>query len=178
MEPIPQDEPALTPARLPQPRGRSRWRWSTPGRAAVTSGTMAAVLGLGAGVAGATSGSSSSSGTSTAPSPKGQPPRGTRPTVGGHITALSGDTITLRTRDSSATTVGYSASTKFTTFSAKGATGTSASALKVGDVIGVVGTTGTNGTVSATNIVVGNGPPGAAGRRGTGSRPPASPPSE
>jgi hypothetical protein len=171
MDTTPRDEPALTPAHLPHPRGRARWRWSTPSRAAVAGGTMAAVLGLGAGVPGATSGStaSTSSGNTTSTAPKGQPPQGTRPTIGGKITALSGTSITVRTRDSGATTIEYSAGTKFTTFSAKGSTtSTSASALKVGDFVGVIGTTESNGTVSATTIMIGTGPPG-----GTRARPPA-----
>ena len=177
METTPRDEPALTPAHLPQPRGRARWRWSTPGRAAVAGGTMAAVLGLGAGVAGAASGPSAppSSGGSTSEAPTGQPAGGNLPTVGGRITALSGDEITVRTRDDSATTVDYSASTTFTTFTAKGTnTATSASALKVGDFIGVVGTKESNGTVSATKIMVSTGPPGGTGARpaaGAGARP-------
>jgi hypothetical protein len=180
MESTPNGEPALTTAHLPQPRGRSRWRWSTPRRAAVAGGTMAAVLGLSTGVAGAAGGPTSSEGTS-APASKGQPPSGTRPTVGGRITALSGDDITVRTRDANATTVVYSASTTFTALSTKGtntSTSSSASDLKVGDFIGVVGTKQSNGTVSATSIMVSTGPPGgrggppsASGRGGTGTRP-------
>jgi hypothetical protein len=170
METTPRDEPALTPAHLPQPRGRARWRWSTPGRAVVAGGTMAAVLGLGAGVAGATSASTASASSDGTTSPvQGKPPQGTRPTIGGKITALSGTTITVRTRDSGATTIDYSAGTKFTTFSAKGSTtSTSASALKVGDFVGVIGTKESNGTVSATTIMISTGPPG-----GSGTRPPA-----
>ena len=170
MQTSPHDEPAPTPAHLPQPRGRARWRWSTPGRAAVAGGTMAAVLGLGAGVAGATgpSNASASSGGSGSPM-RGKPPQGARPTLGGKITALSGTSITVRTRDSSATTVDYSDNTKFTTFSAKGSTtATSASALKVGEFVGVIGTKESNGTVSATTIMISTGPPG-----GSGARPPA-----
>jgi hypothetical protein len=183
METTPHYEPTVTTAHLPQPRGRARWRWSTPGRAAVAGGTMAAVLGLGAGVAGASSSSSASSSPSSSeanatPSAPGQPPGGTPPTVAGQITALSGNAITLRTRDNSATTVDYSASTTFTSLSAKGSgSTTSASALKVGAFIGVNGTTQSNGTVSASRIMVGARPPGghgrppAAGGRGQGAPP-------
>ena len=104
METTPHDEPAVTTAHLPQPRGRARWRWSTPGRAAVAGGTMAAVLGLGAGVAGATSTRphlDSAASTSARPRPRrrhGRATAATRPTVAGRITALSGNAITLRTR--------------------------------------------------------------------------------
>ncbi len=186
METTPYDEPTVTTAHLPQPRGRAHWRWSTPGRAAVAGGTMAAVLGLGAGVAGASSSSSSSgspsssgstSGTKTTPAAPGEPPGGSRPTVAGRITALSGNAITLRTRDNTATTVDYSASTTFTSLSAKGSgSTTSASTLKVGAFIGVNGSTQSNGTVSALRITVGARPPGgqggpAAGGRGQGAPP-------
>jgi hypothetical protein len=184
MDTTPRDEPALTPAHLPHPRGRARWRWSTPRRAAVAGGTMAAVLGLGAGVAGATSGSTApTSGGTSSPAPNGKPPQGTRPTIGGKITALSGTSITVRTRDAGATTIDFSASTKFATFSAKGSTtSSSASALKVGDFVGVIGTKESNGTVSATTIMIGTGPPGGSGARppavgSGGARPPGGAPS-
>lgn len=172
METTSHDEPALTTAHLPQPRGRARWRWSTPGRAAVAGGTMAAVLGLGAGVAGATSATTASPATNAPPASQKRPPQGTRPTVGGRITALSGNAITLRTRDNSTTTVDYSASTTFTALGAKGtASTTTASALKVGAFVGVQGTTQSNGTVSASSITVSTGqPPGGPGRPPAGGR--------
>jgi hypothetical protein len=191
METTPHDEPTVTTAHLPQPRGRARWRWSTPGRAALAGGTVAAVLGLGAGVAGATSSSSSASGSSSSsgptsgatgrPTSAGQPPGGTRPTVAGRITALSGNAITLRSRDNTTTTVDYSARTTFTSLSAKGTSATSASALKVGAFIGVQGTTQSNGTVSASRIALGAPPSGGQGRppgssgRSEGAPPGASP---
>jgi hypothetical protein len=148
---------------------------------------MAAVLGLGAGVAGATSASSSSSSSSSseAPSTPASPEQtrgGTRPTVAGRITALSGSAITLRTRDNAVTRVDYSASTTFTSLTAKGTSSSaSASALKVGVFIGVRGTTHSNGTVSAARITVSTTPPGgrvgppAAGGRGAGTLPGAAP---
>ena len=110
--------------------------------------------------------------------PTGQRPGGARPTVAGRITALSGHAITVRTRNDTATTVDYSASTTFTLLSAQGTSSTtSASALKVGAFIGVRGTTQSNGTVSASRIVVSTGPPGgqgtppAADGRGAGAPP-------
>jgi hypothetical protein len=172
MDTTPHDESTVTTAHLPQPRGSARWRWSAPGRAAVAGGTMAAVFGLGAGVAGATSSSASSSvsssgsasGAATAPAGPGQRPSGTRPTVAGRITALSGNAITLRTRDNSTTTVDYSAATTFASLSAKGTTSTtSAAALKVGAFVGVRGAAQSNGTVSASRITVSPGPPGGRG---------------
>ena len=172
METTPHDEPALTTAHLPQPRGRARWRWSTPGRAAVAGGAMAVVLGLGAGVAGAASTPSSTSATNGSTASPKRPPQGARPTVAGRITAIVGTAVTVRTRDDGTTTVEYSADTTFTSLGAKGASTTaSASALNVGAFIGVQGTTQSNGTVSASSIMLSTGPPpGGPGRPPVGGR--------
>ncbi len=183
METTPYDEPALTTAHLPQPLGRARWRWSTPGRTAVAGGAMAVVLGLGAGVAGAASAPSPTSATNGSNASPQRPPQGARPTVAGRITAISGTAVMVRTRDDGTTTVEYSADTTFTSLGAKGASTTaSASALKVGVFVGVQGTTQSNGTVSASSIMLSTGPPPggpgrppAGGRGGTGT-PPGAPP--
>ncbi len=117
-----------------------------------------------------------------------------RPTVGGKVTALSDDDITVQTRDNKSVTVVYSSSTAFrTTSGAAGAPGnaksatptptstststsTSASALKVGDYVGVSGTKNANGTVSASTITISAGPPTGAKAGGphTGAPPGAS----
>jgi hypothetical protein len=181
MQTIPNDEPALTTAHLPQPRGSAHWRWSAPRRAAVAGGAMAAVLGLGTGVAGATTSSNSSTSRSGAPSssePRGHGPSGSRPTLGGKITALSADDITVKTSDGSTLTVVYSSKTTFISMSGKGTSNSaSASSLKVGEFIGVWGTkSGT--TVSATAIMIGTMSPngGKGGPPGKGSNTSGTPP--
>jgi hypothetical protein len=148
------DEQAVTTAHLPQPRGRARWRWSTPGRTALAGGRTAAVLGLGT----------------------GERRGATRPTVAGRITAPSGNAITLRWRGDTVTTGDYTvdstAGTTFTVLSARGTTsGTSAPILDVGAFIGVRGITKSDGTVSASRIVVRTRPPGGRVRpRAAGGR--------
>jgi hypothetical protein len=181
MQTTPNDEPALTTAHLPQPRGSARWRWSAPRRVAVAGGAMAAVLGLGAGVAGAATSSNASSSRSSAPSssaPSGHAPSGSRPTLGGKITALSADDITVKTSDGSALTVVYSSKTTFTSMSGKGSSNhASASSLKVGEFIGVRGTK-SGSTVSATSIMIGTMSPngGKGGSPGKGSSTSGTPP--
>ena len=134
---------------------------------------MATVLGFGASAAGATSASGPPSGA------HGQPPGGTRPTVAGKVTAVSGDDVTVQTRGSATTTVVVSSATTYATATRPGAASSAAtaSALKVGDFIGVEGTARSDGTVSARSIVIGAGaPPGNPGGRVRGSRPPGSAP--
>ena len=171
------NEPAPTATQLPQPRGNARWRWSTPRRALVAGGTLAAVLGLGAvGAAAATSGSTSGSGHPPSGSHTSTGHAGPQPTVGGKVTGLSGDDITLQTQGDKSVTVVYSSSTTFKTMAGtqgSGATSSSsAAALKVGDFVGVDGTKNANGTVSASSVTIGTGMPsggrgGPPGRKGT-----------
>jgi Domain of unknown function (DUF5666) len=93
-----------------------------------------------------------------------------RPTTGGKVTALSGDTITIETRDKDSQTVTYSSSTTFRTMSGS----STSAALKVGDFIGVEGTRHSNGSVTATSIMIGTNSPGSMGRgKPVGSRSPA-----
>jgi hypothetical protein len=136
---------------------------------------MATVLGFGASAAGAAT---------SAPVPHagahGQPPGGTaRPTVDGKVTAVSGDDVTVQTRADSTTTVVVSSATTYTTATRPGgaSSATTASALKVGDFIGVQGTKQSDGAVTASRIAIGTGaPPGGAGGRVRGARPPAGAP--
>ena len=130
------------PAGVGPPRAGAWWRRD-----------LAAVIGLGAGGAGAsTSGAASGSGhppSASHASPNGAVPR---PTVGGKVTALNGDDMTVQTQGDKSVTVVYSSSTTFRTMSGARASGTtssssSAAALKVGDFVGVDGTKNTNGTV-------------------------------
>jgi hypothetical protein len=149
---------------LPRPAVGSRWRWATPRRALVGGGVLAAAFGLGSVAAGATT-------TNNGPPSSGQhgrPPSGmSRPTAGGRITALSGDTVTLQTRDGTSQVVTYASTTTFRTSS-----GTStSSALKVGDFVAVNGTTNSDGSVSATSLMISANPPGPMGQGG-GGRPP------
>jgi hypothetical protein len=101
-----------------------------------------------------------------------------KPTAAGKITALSGDDITLKGKDSATQTVVYSSSTTFRTGS--GST-TTAADLKVGQSIAVTGTKGSDGTVTASTIVIGVPPAGRGGPSGhPGGKPPSgmgSPPS-
>jgi len=162
---------------LPEPRRGARWRWSKPRTTLVAGGALATVLSLGAGpvAAGAATGSSS-----TPAGPRGQPPAGVRPTVMGKVTALSGGDITVQTRGKRTTTIVYSSATTFKTMSGPGGTssGASASALEVGSFIAALGTRSSDGSVTASSIVIANGPPpagnGAPARRGA---PPSGAPS-
>jgi hypothetical protein len=116
-----------------------------------------------------------------------------RPTVGGKVTALSGDDVTVQTQADKTTTVVYSSSTTFRTMSgssgapgtAKSTASTSASALKVGDYVGVLGTKNANGTVTASSITISTspltggkagGPPGAGKDAKDGAPPTGTPP--
>jgi hypothetical protein len=170
------NEPAPTGTHLPQPRGNARWRWSTPRRTLAAGGTLAAVLGLGAGGAGAAM-SGSTSGSGRPPSGSHASTGGARPqpTVGGKVTGLSGDDITLQTQGNKGVTVVYSSSTTFKTRAGTRGSGTtsssSAAALKVGDFVGVDGTKNANGTVSASSVTIVTGMPsggrgGPPGRKG------------
>ena len=137
---------------------------------------MATVLGFGASAAGVST-----------PSPgppagaHGRPPRrGTpRPTVGGKVTAVSGNDVIVQTRKDTTTTVVVSSATTYKTATWPGGTSSAAvaaaaSALKVGDFIAVHGTEQSDGTVTASSIVISTGgPPGAPGGGISGSRPPA-----
>ena len=170
MQSDPLHEPSPTAIHLPQPRGNARWRWSTPRRTLVAGGTLAAVIGLGAGGAGAaTSGSTSGSG--HPPSGSHAPPGGAlpRPTVGGKVTALHSDDVTVQTQGDTSVTVVYSPSTTFKTMSGARGSGTSsnssAASLKVGDFVGVDGTKNADGTVTASSITIGTGVP-SGGRGG------------
>jgi len=156
---------AGTDSVLPRPAVGSRWRWATPRRALVGGGVLAAALGLGSVAAGAVT---TNSGPPSSPGQHGRPPAGmTRPTRGGKVTALSGDTVTIQTRGGTSQTVTYASTTTFRTGS-----GTSnSSALKVGDFIAVKGTTNSDGSVSATSIMISTNPPGPMGQGG-GGRPP------
>ncbi len=171
MQSNPLNERAPTGTNLPQPRGNARWRWSTPRRTLVAGGTLAAVLGLGAGGAGAAT-SGSTSGSSHPPSGSHGSTSGPRPqpTVGGKVTGLSGDDITVQTQGDKSVTVVYSSSTTFKTMAGTRGSGTStsssAAALKVGSFVGVDGTKNANGTVSASSVSIGTGMP-AGGRGGT-----------
>ena len=164
------NEPVPTATHLPQPRGNARWRWSTPRRALVAGGTLAAVLGLGAGGAGAaTSGTTSGSGHPPSGAHASTGGAGPQPTVGGKVTGLSGDDITLQTQGDKSVTVVYSSSTTFKSMAGTRGSGTtsssSAAALKVGEFVGVDGTKNANGTISASSVTIGAGmPPG--GRAG------------
>jgi hypothetical protein len=154
---------------LPEPRNNARWRWATPGRALLGGGVLAAVLSL----APLSAAGASTSHTSTTPARAkggaGRPPAGTRqtPTAAGRITALNGDDITIVGQGKTTQSVVYTSSTIFR----DGSGTTSASALKVGTFISAVGTTASDGTVTATSIMVGQGPPltrsGAPGGKGT-----------
>ena len=164
---------------LPRPRNGARWRWSTPRRALVAGGALAAVLGLGASAAGA---ATSTAGTRAGA--HGRPPAGSaRPTVAGKITAVSGDDVTVRTRDATTTHVVVSSATTFKTLTGpKGAASTSgASALAVGRFIAVQGTKNSDGTVAASSVVVSTrtppGGPGGPGGPGRGTSPPVGAPS-
>jgi hypothetical protein len=155
-------------AKLPHPAKGSRWRWATARKSVIGGGIVVMALGLGsAGAGAATQGSPmpASSGT------HGQPPAGLgRPTALGKVTALSGHTITIRTRDATSETVTYTSSTSFRTMS-----GTSdAAALKVGDFIGVQGSKNSDGSVAATSVMFGSSAPGPMGQGGRhpGGQPP------
>jgi hypothetical protein len=170
------NEPVPTATHLPQPRGNARWRWSTPGRALVAGGTLAAVLGLGAGGSGAaTSGSTSGSGHAPSGAHASSGAARSQPTVGGKVTGLSSDDIIVQTQGNKSVTVVYSSSTTFRTMAGtrgSGTTSSSSAALKVGDFVGVDGTKNANGTVSASSITIGTGMPsggrgGPPGRKGT-----------
>jgi len=181
------NEPAPTATHLPQPRGNARWRWSTPRRALVAGGTLAAVLGLGAGGSGAaTSGSTSGSGHPPSDAHASTGAARSQPTVGGKVTVLSSDDIMLQTRGNKSVTVVYSSSTTFRTMAGTRGSGTtsssSAAALKVGDFVGVDGTKNADGTISASSVTIGTRippdgrhrppghegtPPGEGGRAGS-----------
>jgi hypothetical protein len=156
-------------AKLPHPAKGSRWRWATSRKSVIGGSIVVMALGLGSAGAGA---ATQSSGTTTSSGARGQPPTGMgRPTALGQVTALSGDTITIQTRDTTSETVTYSSSTKFRTMSGS----SKAAALKVGDFIGVQGTKNTDGSVTATSIIFGTsapGPMGQGGRHPGGQRPP------
>jgi len=156
---------AGTDSVLPRPASGSRWRWATPRRALVGGGVLAAALGLSSVAAGAVT---TNSGPPTTSGQHGRPPSGmSRPTAGGKITGLSGDTVTIQTRGGTSQTVTYASTTTFRTSS-----GTStSSALKVGEFIAVNGTTNSDGSVSATSIMISLNPPGPMGPGG-GGRPP------
>ena len=164
-EPAPDADPEL-----PRPRIGARWRWSTPRRALVAGGALAAVLGLGASAAGA-----ATSPTGARAGAHGRPPAGSaRPAAAGKISAVSGNDVTVRTRNATTTHVVVSSATTFKTLTGpKGAaTTSSASALKVGRFISVQGTKSSDGTIAASSVVAsaglppgGPGGPGAPGRR-------------
>jgi Domain of unknown function (DUF5666) len=159
-------------ARLPHPARGSRWRWASS-RGVIGGSVVAMAIGLGSASAGA---ATPSPGTATAPGSHEQPPAGMgRPTAGGKITALSGNTITIQSRDNTSETVTYTGST---TFRARSGPSTAA-ALKVGDFIRVQGTKESDGTVTATSIEVGTGAPGPmgpGGRHAGGRHPGGQPP--
>ena len=136
---------------------------------------MATVLGLGASTAGAA--------TSTSGPPAGahgQPPAGAaRLTVGGKVTAVSGNDVTVEMRQDTTTTVVVSSATTYKTATRPGGASSTAStsALKVGDFIGVQGTRESGGTVIASSIVISNtAPPGGPAERVKGGRPQAGAP--
>jgi len=173
-EPLPEqlpEPPAGAATGLPVPRRGARWRWSGRRKALVAGGAMATVLGFGASAAGAS--------TSTPGPPAGahgQPPTGAaRPTVGGEVTAVSGNDVTVQTRKDTTTTVVVSSATTYKTATRPGGTSSAAvaaaaSALKVGDFIAVHGTEQSDGTVTASSIVISTGgPPSVPGGRARGS---------
>jgi hypothetical protein len=163
-----------TDARLPEPGAHARWRWTTPRKAVVAGGVLAALFGIGLGIGAGTAGAATSGSGTHAGSGAGPAPPGGRPTVAGKITALDGDQITVHTRKGGTVTVVYAAGTTFTELAAGGGgtTSSSASALKVGEYVGVQGTK-SNSTVTARRIVVSTtAPPGPGG--GPSGGPPAS----
>ena len=150
--------------------------------ALVAGGALAAVLGLGASAAGA-AGTPGPSGTSVREPAAGRragrlPGGATPPAVGGRITALSGDDITVQTRTTRRPSSSLPPARPSRRLSGpNGASTTSSdSALKVGDFIGVQGTKNSDGTVTASTVMIGGpqpggksgpaGPPGAAGKGG------------
>ena len=153
METTPYDEPALTTAHLPQPRGQHRWRWSDPGpgRGGRRRHGRRARPGCRGGGGGEHAVVDAGTPPNRPPPPgsTASPKSGThrlRASPGGHSSRAgslrSCDTaITVRARATETTTVEYSADTTFTSLGAKGASTTaSASALKVGVFVGVQGT--------------------------------------
>src|ERR1700723_47202 len=117
MGPAPLDRPDDTgmAAKLPHPAKGSRWRWATSRNSVIGGSIVVMALGLGSVGAGA---AAPSAGTTTSPRAHGQPPAGMgRPTALGQVTALSGHTITIQTRDTSSETVTYTSSTNFRTMS-------------------------------------------------------------
>jgi Domain of unknown function (DUF5666) len=164
---------------LPTPSRSSRWRWSTTRNAALCGGALLGVLAFGGGAGASTTHTGQSTGkppsgtgTNTGKPPSSHGPRtngkGMQPTAGGKITALSGDEITIATRNSTTETVTYSDSTTFRTMSGT----TTAASLKVGEFIMVRGTKASNGDVTATTIMVSTGPPGNHnGKPGQGGPP-------
>ena len=88
-----------------------------------------------------------------------------RNTTAGIITAFSGDSITLRTRERSTLVVIVTSATVLQ----EGTTKVASSALKKGDLAMVVGSTSSDGTVTASTITFGPTPNGAPG---TGSSAP------
>jgi Domain of unknown function (DUF5666) len=148
---------------LPTPSRSSLWRWSNTRSAALCGGALMGALAFG-GVAGA------ATHTGNPPAAHGIRPggKGVRPTAGGNITALSGDDITISTRNSSAETIVYSSTTTFKTMSGT----TTAADLKVGEFISVQGKKTPSGDVTANTIMIGTGPPGNhGGRPGQGGPP-------
>jgi hypothetical protein len=155
-------------AKLPHPAKESRWRWTTSRKSVIGGSVVAMALGLGSASAGAATQGSSMPTSSGA---HGRPPPGLGPpTAMGKITALSDDTITVQTRDSTSETVNYTSSTTFRTMSGS----SDAAALAVGDYIGVQGTKNSDGSVTASSVMFGTrapGPMGQGGRR-LGGQPP------
>jgi hypothetical protein len=152
---------------LPHPAIGSRWRWATSRKGVIGGSVVVMALGLGSVGAGA---ATSSSGMPSHAGAQGQPPPGMGPpTASGQVTALSGDTITIRTRDTTSETVTFTSSTTFRTRSLT----STAAALKVGDFVGVLGTKNSDGSVTATSIVFGTTAPGPMGH---GGRHPGGPP--
>jgi uncharacterized protein DUF5666 len=131
---------------LPTPRCGARWRWSAPRAALVAGGALTAVLGLG----------TAATATTRPAGPPGGRPAGSRPTIGGKVTAIESGSIVVLGR-SGTTTVLDTASTTYTTLGRGPGRTTSASratAVKVGDFVGVRGTRNADGSVTATSVTI------------------------
>jgi hypothetical protein len=135
----------------------------------VGGGVLAVALGLGGATAGA---STAANPPSSSHGHNGKPPSGTgKPATLGKVTALSGGTITIQTRNETTQTVTFTSSTTFRTMSGAA----KSTALKVGDFIAVSGTMGSNGSVKATSIMFSTDLRGRPGHGG-GGRPGGAPP--
>jgi Domain of unknown function (DUF5666) len=89
------------------------------------------------------------------------------PTIGGQVTAISGNTLTVTQRDGTTATIHVDSST---TYQVQGVTSATLSDIKVGDVVMAQGTLRTDGSLDASTVASGfRGGPGWGGHgRGHG----------